>query len=192
MERKSSNSLLRLFAAEITACCGLSEQPVNFWRVVIKTMQNRRFSTVDRRNTGISPAFPASRAHLAQQGQQSFACQPQIGQCKQRHDLPGVLLESAVANLGESELALHDAEGMLDDGPYCREHPVEGFLFNGQFAAGRLLGRGQYGKVTFLLEVLDGPVCLVIATITQSNFLFSVQASIIVMSATFAVVHSTV
>ena len=141
-------------------------------------MQNRRFSTVGRRSTGSYPAFPASRARLAHEGQQSLARQPQVGHGKQRHDLPSVLLESAIADLGESELALHDTEGIFDDGPYRRQHPVEGFLFIGQCAAGRLLGRCQDGKASFLLEALEGPVRLVIAPITQGNFLFAVQAGV--------------
>ena len=91
-------------------------------------------------------------------GQQSFTCQPRVGQGKQRRDLSGVFLQSVIANLDEGVLAPLDAEGMPDDGPNCRWHPVEGFLFIGQFAAGRLFGRGQCGKVTFLLKVLVGPV----------------------------------
>ena len=54
---------------------------------------------------------------------------PQIGERKQRDDLPGVLLESAIANLGETELLLDDPERMLDDGADGRENPVGLLLF---------------------------------------------------------------
>ncbi len=80
-------------------------------------MQNRRFSTVGRRNLGFYSTFPASRAHLAHAGQQSPAGQPQVGQRKQLHDLRRVFRQAAIANLGEAELALDDPEGLLDDGP---------------------------------------------------------------------------
>ena len=141
-------------------------------------MKNRRFSTVDRRNPGIFPAFPASRAHLAHEGQQSLACQPQVGQRKQRHDLPGVLRQATIANLDEAELALDDPEGMLDDGAHRRQHPVECFLLIGQLAAGRLLGRGQDRQIAFLREVLDRPVRLVIAPIAEDDCFFPVQAGV--------------
>jgi len=139
-------------------------------------MKNRRFSTVDREIQGYCPAFPASRAHLAQQGQQSLAGQPQIGQRKQRHDLPGILRQSAVTNLHETKLALHHTERVFNNRPHRRQHPVERFLFLGQFATGRLLGRRQNGQIAFLREVLNRPVRLVIAPITQGNTLVPVQA----------------
>lgn len=62
------------------------------------------------------PVFPASRAHLAHEGQQSFAYQPQVSQRNQRHNLPDFLRQPAIANLHESTLALDAPEGMLDDG----------------------------------------------------------------------------
>jgi len=58
-----------------------------------------------------------------------MTCHPQIGERKQRDDLPGVLLESAIANLGETELLLDDPERMLDDGADGRENPVGLLLF---------------------------------------------------------------
>lgn len=74
-------------------------------------MKNCRLSTVDHEIPGFHPALPYSRAHLAQQGQQSFARQPLIGQCKQRYDRLGILRQSAIANLYKTKLVLHDPEG---------------------------------------------------------------------------------
>lgn len=133
------------------------------------------------------PTFPASQAHLAHQTQQSLAGQPQIGQRKQRHDLPGVLRESAVANLHKAKLALDDTKRMFNDRANRRQHPVEGFLFITEFAARRLLGRSHDGEVTFLLEVLDGPIRLVITPVAEGDSFFTVQkASSMVTSATLA------
>ena len=66
---------------------GFSEQPVVLRWADIKMMKSRRILTVDRRNCGICPVYPASRAHFAREREQSPACQPQVGQRKQRHDL---------------------------------------------------------------------------------------------------------
>lgn len=43
---------------------------------------------------------------------------PQITQCKQCHELRGVLGQSLVAHLVESELALDDSERVLHLGPH--------------------------------------------------------------------------
>lgn len=67
-------------------------------------MKNGRFLAWEHEILGFSPAFPASRTHLAHQRQQPFARQPQVGQREKRHDLPGVLGETAIANLGIAEL----------------------------------------------------------------------------------------
>ena len=81
-------------------------------------MKSRRILTVDRRNRGVYPVYPASRAHLAREGQPSPACQPQVGQRKQHDDLPGIFRQFAVANVGEAELPLDRPERMLDDGAH--------------------------------------------------------------------------
>ena len=94
-------------------------------RLSIKAMQNRRFSTIDRRNSGGYSAFPASRAHLAHTGQQSPTGQPQIGRGKQRDDLRGVLIQSTIANLHEAELALDDPGG---NRAFSQSRPYDGHL----------------------------------------------------------------
>jgi len=76
----------------------------------MKVMKNRRFSTGEYELPGFFPVFLASQAYLAHQRQQAFARQPQVGQRKQRHDLPGVLGETTIANLRIAELPLDDLE----------------------------------------------------------------------------------
>ena len=54
-------------------------------------MQNRRFSTVDRRSTGISPVFPASRANLPHEEQkvdeyEALLCKPMLEISQQNGD----------------------------------------------------------------------------------------------------------
>ena len=61
--------------------------------------------------------WPCFRAHSCPGPQQLRACHPQVGQRKQRDNLGGVLLESAVANLHKAELALDHPKGMLHFGP---------------------------------------------------------------------------
>lgn len=89
---------------------GFSEQPAIFGRAVTKVMKNRRFSTGEYEIPGFSPVFLASQAYLAHQRQQAFARQPQVGQRKQRQDLPSVLGETTIANLRIAELPLDDLE----------------------------------------------------------------------------------
>ena len=105
-----------------------------------------------------------------------MTCHPQIGEREQRDDLPGVLLESAIANLGETELLLDHPERMLDDGADGRENPVGFLLLFSQFAPLGFLGRDQNGQAVFAGKVLDGAVVLVIAAISEDNAFFTVQA----------------
>lgn len=136
-------SIFRMYT-QISYC----EQAIWFlFRPSVKnSMPTRRFSTVDRRCTRIFPKVLASRAHFAHDEQQSFARQPEVGQCKQGDDLPRLLLESAVAKHHEAELALDDPEGMLDDCPHHREHPVEGLPLISQFLSNRFLGRVRMAR----------------------------------------------
>ena len=90
-------------------------------------------------------------------------CHPQIGERKQRHDLPGVLLEPAIANLGKAELPLDHPERMLDDGANRRQDSVGLLLLLLQFATLGFLGRDQNGQPLFGGKVLDGAVVLMIA-----------------------------
>ena len=136
-------------------------------------MRNRRFSTADREIQGFSPVFPVSQAHLAQQGQQSSVCHPQISLRKQRHELSGVLRQSARTKLHKTKLTFDDPEGVFNNCPYRRQHPVE----RRQLANGRLLGRCQHGQFAFLRKVLNRPIHLVIAAVSQSDFLLPVQAA---------------
>lgn len=131
---------------------GFSEQPAISAQAVIKSMKNRRFSTVDREIQEVFPVFPVSRVYLAQQGQQSPASQPQIGQRKQCHDLPGILRQTTVADFYETKLALEHAKRVLNNGAHRRQHPVERFLIFRQLAAFRLLARRQDRERAFLLD----------------------------------------
>jgi hypothetical protein len=63
----------------------------------ITNMKNWLFSSIFREMPGFFLAFLVLRAYFSHQGQQSFAGQPQIRQCKQGHDLSGVLGQSAIA-----------------------------------------------------------------------------------------------
>jgi len=81
-------------------------------RPVIKMLKNERILPVDRKSMGFYPSFSASRAHLACHRHQTMTCHPQIGEREQRDDLPGILLESAIANLGKTELLLDHPERM--------------------------------------------------------------------------------
>ena len=101
---------------------------------------------------------------------------PQIGERKQRDDLPGVLLESAIANLGETELLLDHPERMFNDGADGQQNPVGLLLLLSEFATFGFLGRDQNGQAVFAGKVLDGAVVLVIAAISEDNALFTVQA----------------
>jgi len=116
-------------------------------------MKNKRFSTVEREILGVFPAFPVSRAHLAQQGQQSLASHPQIGQRKQRHDLPRILRQTTVANLHKAKLAFHHTERVFNNCPHRREHPVERLLLLGQRSTSRFLGRRQNRQIAFFLNL---------------------------------------
>ena len=109
--RKQSNNVFN-----IEIFLGFSEQSAISWQVVIKMIEIWRFWTVRRKNIGFPTSFPASPAHFSHQRQHLFARQPQIGQRKQRHDLPGVLREFAIAGHGIRELFLHHPERMLDNG----------------------------------------------------------------------------
>ncbi|KRH79055.1 hypothetical protein FERRO_01160 [Ferrovum sp. JA12] len=123
-----------------------------------------------------SSAFPASRAHLAHHRQQPFALQTQIRQGKQRHDLPGVLGKTAIANLGIAELPLDDPERVFHQRPDGRQQAVERLLLLAQRATGRLLGRRQHRQIAFLLEGVDRPVFLVIPPISQNQSFLAMQA----------------
>lgn len=151
---------------------------MNFRRAAKKDMKNRGFFTVDRRSTAIFPAFPASRAYLAHEGQQTLARQPQVGHCKESDDLPRVLFESAVANLHEAKLALDDSERMFNDGTDRRQNPVGLLLLLVQFATLRFLGRHQNSQTIFGLKILQRPIFLEIAAISEGNFLFAVQTEL--------------
>lgn len=91
-------------------------------------------------------------------------CHPQIEErSKQRHDLPGVLLDSAIANLGKAELPLDHPEQMLDDRSNRRQDSVGLLLLLRQFATLGFLGRDQNGQSLFGGKVLEGAVVLLIA-----------------------------
>ncbi len=102
---------------------------------------------------------------------------PQIGKREQRHDLPSVLLQSAIANLGEAELLLDYPERMFNNSADSRKNSVGFLLLLSQFAALGFLGRYQNGQPLFGGKVLDGAVVLVIAAISKDDYaceLFSV------------------
>lgn len=122
-----------------------------------------------------------------------MTCDPQIGEREERDDSPGVLLESAIANLGETELRLDHPERMLNDGADGRENPVGFLLLLSQFATLGFLGRDQNGQAVFAGKVFDGAVVLVIAVISEDDLLITVQAVLEHdVVGTLAVVHSTV
>ena len=100
---------------------------------------------------------------------------PQIGERKQGDDLPGVLLQSAIADLGKTKLLFDDPERMFNHGANGRQHPVRFLLLLGQFAALRFLGRYQNAQTVFAGKMLKGAVVLVVAAISENNFLFTVQ-----------------
>jgi hypothetical protein len=145
-------------------------------RPVMRMLKSERISPVGRESMGFSPSFSASWAHLAYRRHQTMTCHPQIGEREQRDDLPGVLLESAIANLGETELLLDHPERMFDDGADGRENPVGLFLLLRQFATLGFLGRDQNGQAVFAGKMLDGAVVLVIAAISEDNAFFTVPA----------------
>ena len=163
--------LLGLFCTK-----GLSEQAMISGWPVIKMLKNERISRVGRDRCGFYPSFPASRAHLACHRHQTMTRHPQIGERKQRDDLPGVLPESAIAHLGETELLLDHPERMFNDGADGRQNPVGLLLLLSEFATLGFLGRDQNGQAVFAGKVLDGAVVLVIAAISEDNALFTVQA----------------
>jgi hypothetical protein len=147
-----------------------------FGRSVIKVLKNERISPVDRESMGFYPSLSASRAHLACRRHQPMTCLPQIGERKQRDNLPGVLLESAIANLGKTELLFNHPERMFNDGADGRQNPVGLLLLLSQFSTFGLLGRYQNGQAVFAANVLDGAIVLVIATIGEDNAFFTLQA----------------
>ena len=104
-----------------------------------------------------------------------MTCHPQIGERKQGHDLPSVLLESAIANLGKTELLFDHPERMFNDGADGRQNPVGLLLLLRQFAALGFLGRDQNGQTLFGSKVLNGAVVLVIAAISENDLLVTVQ-----------------
>src|SRR5512134_2612734 len=126
--------------------------------------------------SGFYPAFPALRAHLTQQRQPSVSRPPEIGERKQRHDLRGVLLQPAIADLGKAELALDHPEGVLHHGTDCRQHAVEALLLLGQLAPLGLFRRGDNAYPVFGFQGLDRAVRLVIAPVPEGEALLPVQA----------------
>ena len=123
-------------------------------------MKNGRLATGEHEISGFSPISPASRTHFAHQRQEPFARQPQVGQREQRHDLPGVLVETAIANLGIAELPLDHPERVLNHCPDGRQQAVKCLLLLTQRATGWLLARRQHRQIAFLLEGVDRPIFL--------------------------------
>lgn len=68
-------------------------------------------------------------------GHQTITSHPQIRERKQRYDLSGVFLESAIANLGKAELPFDHSKRMLNHCPNSRQNPTERFLLFGQYVA---------------------------------------------------------
>jgi hypothetical protein len=81
-----------------------SEQAIISGQPVIEVPKNERISPVDRKKTRFYPSVFASRPHLACHRHQAMACHPQIRERKQRDDLPGVFVESAIAKPWQSQI----------------------------------------------------------------------------------------
>ena len=78
-----------------------------------------------------------------------MTCHLQIGEREQCDDLPGVLLETAIANLGETRMLLDHLVRMLNDGTGGRKNPVGFLLLLSQFFTHGFLRRHQNGQAVF-------------------------------------------
>ena len=74
---------------------------------------------------------------------------PQIGQRKQGDDLASVLLQSAIANLGKTELLLDDPERMFNNRTDSRQHTIRFLLLFCEFATLGLFAGNQNGQSVF-------------------------------------------
>lgn len=90
--------------------------------------------------------------------------------------MPGILLESATANLDKTELLFYYTGLVLDDGLDSGENTVGFLLLLSQFATFVFFGRHKNGQEIFVLEIFDWAAVPVIATISDDNAFFTVQA----------------
>ncbi len=102
--------------------------------------------------------------------QQTMTRNPKIVQRKQGDHLPGVFLESAIANYSETELMLDHPKWILSIRTDGRQHLIRFLLLLSQFSTLGIYAWHQNGQSIFAGKVVEGAFVLVVATISEDSF----------------------